>query len=708
MEIAECGAACLSMVMGYYNKWIPMSKLRIDCGVSRDGSNAKNILRAARNFGFTAKGFKFEPEDLKKKGMFPCIIHWNFNHFVVLKGFRGNKAYINDPENGSTSVSMEEFDKAFTGVTILITPGEEQTEEGARKSIFSHALERMEGAWGVAAFLTVVMAVSYIIGIINPLLTRVFVDRILSGTDENWLMPYLAIMLSVAVIYIIAMIIERAYKLRVNGKLSVMGSTSYMWKILNLPLEFFSQRSSEEIIIKHSMNAEISRTIVNTFAPLVFGSIMMLLYLFVMLRQSVILTVVALLALVINFFVTSIVSSRNVNRMRRQMRDVAKLSTATVGGIAMVESIKTNGAENGFFETWAGYQAAANTGEVYHSGRNATLGFIPEFITGLANLIVLFLGTAFIMNGEFTIGMILAFQGFMSVFLSPSNAVMAADSAILRMKTEMESIEDVMAYPEDEYLSIDKARSAEKEEENFNKLSGKVEINNLSFGYSKLSEPLIKDFSMKLETGSRVAIVGRSGCGKSTIAKLMSGLYKPWDGQILFDGKPIYDIDRSVFTGSVAVVDQDIILFDDTIENNIKMWDDTIEDFEMILAARDAQLHEDIMGRSGGYQYVIAEGGKDLSGGQRQRLEIARVLASDPSIIILDEATSALDARTEYEVIKSIKARGITSVVIAHRLSTIRDCDEIIVMDRGEIVQRGNHDTLMAEGGLYAELIADE
>jgi ABC-type bacteriocin/lantibiotic exporter with double-glycine peptidase domain len=371
----------------------------------------------------------------------------------------------------------------------------------------------------------------------------------------------------------------------------------------------------------------------------------------------------------------------------------------------MIETIKASGAENGFFEKWAGYQASVNTQKVKYTKLNQYLGMIPPMISTLTNTVILITGVYLVMEGIFTVGMVMAFQGFLGSFLSPAHKFISAGQMLQEMRTSMERIEDVMKYPTDKLCE---QASDEGDTDTYAKLSGHVELKNVTFGYSRLSEPLIKDFHLTLTPGKRIAIVGMSGCGKSTIAKLISGLYQPWSGEILFDGKPISAIDRSVFTGSLAVVDQEIILFEGTIADNIKMWDTSIEDFEMILAARDAQIHDDIMQREGGYHYKLTEGGKDFSGGQRQRLEIARVLAQDPTIVILDEATSALDAKTEYEVIRSIKDRGITCVVVAHRLSTIRDCDEILVMDNGVVTERGTHDELYARGGLYTRLVTSE
>ena len=704
MEALECGAASLAMVMAYYDKWVPLEQVRSDCGVSRDGSNAKNVLLAARNYGFEAKGYRYEPESLKEEGEFPCIVHWDFNHFVVLNGFKNGKVYINDPARGNVVISEKQFDESFTGICLMIKPGEGFVPSGKRKSVLRFALSRLNGAKTAIAFVAITTIISYLFSIINPVMSQIFMDRLLSRENPEWLNPYILFMCALACIEIIASIISTLYSLKINGKMSTVGSTSYMWKVMKMPMEFFSQRMVGDILQRESTNASIAATLVNTLAPLLLNMIMMFFYLFVMINYSPVLTLIGIVTLVLNLFMSRYISEKRMNLTRVVLRDSGKLSSTTLSGISMIETIKSAGAENGFFQKWAGYQASVNYQSVKFSKTNSYLMMIPSFFSSLANYAVLFLGVYYAMTSSFTLGMIMTFQGVLSSFMSPAMTLVNAGQTIQEMRTEMERIDDVMQYPEDPYVK-DKPYS---EDEDYSKLSGNIELNNVTFGYSKLAEPLIKDFSMSLKTGQRVAFVGASGCGKSTLSKLISGLQIPWSGDITFDGKHIDEIDRSVFTGSLAVVDQDIILFEDTIANNIKMWDNTIEDFEMILAARDAQIHDDIMQRQDGYQHKLTEGGKDLSGGQRQRLEIARVLAQDPSIIILDEATSALDAKTEYDVVKAIKDRGITCIVIAHRLSTIRDCDEIIVLDHGKVVERGTHDELYALNGYYTQLVTSE
>ena len=704
MEALECGAASLTMILAYYGKWIPLEQVRADCGVSRDGSNAKNILKAARSYGLNAKGYRYEPEGLKENGKFPCIIHWNFNHFVVLDGFKGSKAYLNDPAKGSYSVPMEIFDKSFTGICLMFDPAENFEPGGAPKSVLMFAKKRLKEAETAMVFVAVTTLITALLGIITPAFSRIFMDRLLTGENPEWFLPFIFALGGISVIQLIVEWIKAVYSLKINGQLSAVGSTAYMWKVLRMPMEFFSQRMAGDIQQRQRMNATVAQSLVETFAPLALNTVMLVFYFVVMLRYSPILTLVGVASVVINLVVSKIISNKRINITRVQMRDAGKLAGSTVAGIEMIETIKASGAENGFFEKWAGYQASVNTQQVRFERLNQYLGMIPELVSSLANIAVLILGVYFTINGKFTVGMIMAFQGFLSSFTAPAQTLISAGQTLQEMRTQMERVEDVMEYPTD----VNCSRDGISEDAEYSKLSGSVELKNVTFGYSRLAEPLIRDFNLTLKTGSRVAFVGTSGCGKSTLSKLISGLYKPWEGEILFDGKPIEEIDRSVFTGSLAVVDQDIILFEDTIANNIKMWDGSIEDFEIIMAARDAQLHEDIMQREGGYSYKITEGGKDFSGGQRQRMEIARVLAQDPTIIILDEATSALDAKTEFEVVSAIKDRGITCIVVAHRLSTIRDCDEIIVLDNGEVVERGTHDELYAKGGVYTQLVTNE
>ena len=705
MEALECGAACLCMVMAYYDKWVPLEQVRRDCGVSRDGSKAGNILKAARSYGFTAKGYRFEPETLRAKGRFPCIIHWDFNHFVVCDGFRGNKVYLNDPAKGDYAVTLEKFDESFTGICLMIEPGEEFVPGGEPKRVTDFAKKRLRGAGGALAFVVITSVISTLVGIVSAGFSRVFLDELLTQDQPGWFLPFLIGLIVIAFIQIAAGWIGAIYSLKLDGKMAVVGNSTYMWKVLHLPMEFFSQRMAGDVQQRKESNASIAGQIVNTLAPLALNTVMMVFYLVVMIRYSWMLTLVGIASVVLQLFVSRYISKKRVNITRVMMRDSGKLAAATVSGVEMIETIKASGSENGFFEKWSGYQASVNTQTVRFEKLNQYLGMIPSAIAGIMNTAVLILGVWLAMTGSFTPGMIFAFQGFLASFIAPAGQLISAGQTMQEMRTSMERIEDVMEYPLDPvFAESDK----QKEDGDFDKLSGSVVMKNVSFGYSPLEPPLIEGFDLDLKQGQRVAFVGTSGCGKSTLSKLISGLYQPWSGEILFDGKPINEIDRSVFTGSVAVVDQDITLFEDTIANNIKMWDNSIEDFEMIMAARDAQIHEDVMQREGGYQYRLSEGGKDFSGGQRQRLEIARVLAQDPTIIILDEATSTLDAKTEYEVVNSIKNRGITCIVIAHRLSTIRDCNEIVVLDHGKVVERGTHDELIALDGAYKQLVTSE
>ncbi len=709
LESLECGPASLSMLMAYYGKWVTLEQLRVDCGVTRDGSKAKNIYLAAQSYGLEAKAFTMSPQKLRETGQFPCIIHWNMNHFVVLCGFRGGYAYINDPALGERKLSLQEFDNSFTGVVLFMAPSADFEPSGKRRSSFCYMQKRFAGLGAAAVFVLLTSALSYLFGIVNSVTSRIFMDVFLGDTGRSGLYIFVLILAVLAALQLVTAWGQAVYSLKINSKMAAIDDSKYMWKVLHLPMEFFTQRLAGDIQSRMRLNAEIADTLVNVVTPLVLNTFMAVFYLILMLKQNITLTVLGLIAVLLNVITAKIVSARRIGFTRVQMRDEGRLAATALTGISMVETLKASGAENGFFAKWAGLQASANAMEVKINKNDYRLGMLPVFFAELVNYIVLIAGVWLIMQGKFTLGSIVMFQGFLTSFLSPAKTVIETGQTVQELVTKIERVEDVMEYRDDPAVSAGaETAGAETAGAEIAKLRGEIELRDVSFGYSRFDRPLLDGFSLHIEPGKRIAIVGASGCGKSTIAKLLSGQYSPQRGEILFDGKPREAYPRAVMTGSIAVVDQDIILFDDTIENNIKFWDDSIKDFEVILAAKDAQIHADIMALQGAYRHKLVGGGRNLSGGQRQRIEIARALAQDPTIVILDEATSALDAKTENAVVKAISDRGITCVAIAHRLSTVRDCDEIVVLQDGKVAERGTHEELMRLGRIYAELVAEE
>ena len=711
MEALECGAACLTMILAYFGRWVPLEQVRTDCGVSRDGSRASNILKAARSYGLKAKGMTFSTKGLRKKNPFPCIIFWNFNHFVVLKGFSGKHAYINDPARGQITVPIDEFDQCFTGIVLVFEKTDAFEEGGQKPDTKRFARERMRGAGPAIAFVMLSAAITSGATILNTSLGQVFIDRILSGKNPDWLLPLTGIMLALAVIAGVVSVLNAVYLVRIQGKLAVVSSSRFMRHLLHLPISFYAQRMVGDLQQRQAMNESIAFTLIAQLAPVLVSSVMLILYLIIMIRYSVLLTIVGIVTVLLNAFVAHYISKKRVNIARAEAIDMGKLYATTVGGIEMIETIKAAGAENGYFGRWAGFQASTNEGMVRITRITTYLGILPQILTELANIAVLVLGIWLIVQGEFTQGELLAFTGFLMAFMAPVNQLINLGKMVQEMQTQMERVEDVLRYPVDvsedaalepiENLSLDDSPAHDK-------LHGQVDLEGVTFGYSPLEPPLIEDFDLHLEPGQWIALVGGSGCGKSTVAKLVSGLYEPWSGEVKFDGTPIKDIPRPILRGSLAVVDQDIVTFDDTVSDNVKLWDRSIEDYEVILACRDAGIHDLIASRDHGYSSRVMPGGSNFCGGLLQRLEIARVLAQDPTIIILDEATSALDAQTEAEVIKRIRDRGISCIVVAHRLSTIRDCDEIIVLDEGKVVERGTHDQLLSRNGAYAELVRND
>lgn len=703
LEALECGAACVCMIAAYYKKWIPLTQVRSDCGVSRDGSVAKNMLNAARSYGFESAGYRLEPAAIGSIKL-PAIIHWNFNHFVVLTGYddKRGKYFLNDPARGRVTVTAEEFDAAFTGIVLTMTPTPEFKPEGKPKGVWGFAKKCLKGAlipFALAVFLSIM---GDLISAASPAISRVFVDNLMSGKNPEWLMPFLGIMLIVLVLQVLVGIINSVYWLKIQGKFALSSNAEFMWHVLRLPLDFFSQRNVGDVVSRQQSTSNIALMLIGRISPLFSGIVSLFFYLFIMIKYSPILTIIGISGAVINMVLAKFMSEKMVDLQRGLMPTQGKLMSATYNSFEMIETIKATGAESGYFARWAGYMAKNNNANVAVSRYAQYIAPIPGLVDSMSKLVLTFSGIYLIMRGEFSLGMLTAFTAYLGMFLAPIGSLVSLYQSYVGIKCEMERVEDVLDYPAD----VEGEISTDAKDDS--KLLGAVEVENLTFGYGKLAKPLLNDFSMSLKPGQWTAIVGGSGSGKSTVAKLVTGLYKPWSGTIKFDGKTKAEIDPYRFHTSVAMVDQDKIMFHDTIKNNIRMWDKSIEDFAVTLAARDSDIHEAIIERPDGYDHVLKEGGADFSGGQCQRMEIARAIAQEPTLIILDEATSALDAKTEQIVMENIRKMGCSCIVIAHRLSTIRDCDEIIVLDKGNVVERGKHDELMANGGKYKELVITE
>ena len=702
LEEQEGGAACLDMILAYYKKWIRLEQVREDCGVSRDGIQPELLVHAAEGYGLSCSLEAVSFDELKKQKTFPIISVLNNSQYVVLCGFGRKGVYLNHPSKGKIVISEEDFRNKYSGESFLLKPGPDFVCEGRRNGTVDYIMDFIRENRRIVVLLFITGVLATFGGIVSPIFHRIFTDEVLAGNRRSWYPDILFAFVAVLVFELVAGILNQILLIRSKGKVTAVKNASYMRHIFYLPMDFFMRRKTGDLSNRQEQNNTIVDTFISSFIPQIMNIILLLFYITVMLSYNVMLTVIGIVSTVANLLLM-----KRIGSMRKQINEVyfqckANLDATTVSGIDMIDTIKATGAENAFYERWSGYQASMINAQVVTLKKTSVLANVPAFITSLSENIIMFMGFVLIIHGAFTAGMILTFFQLMKAMTKPVDQLVDAGENLDAMSAAIDRVNDVMNYPEEAQTDID---DSSVDYEKVKKLGGSIELKDISFGYSRGAEPLIEDFNLTLTPGKRVAIVGESGSGKSTIAKMIAGLNKPWGGEILYDGKRIEEIPRVLFKASVALVDQEVALFNDTIANNIKMWDNSIEDYEMIISARDAGIHDQIRRRSGGYNMIVEPRGANLSGGEKQRIEIARVLSNEPSILVMDEATSALDARTEYEISEYIHDRGITCIIVAHRLSTIRDCDEIIVMDHGKVVQRGTHEELMKIEGHYRKLV---
>jgi NHLM bacteriocin system ABC transporter peptidase/ATP-binding protein len=704
MEAVECGAASLAMVLAHHGRHLPLEELRIACGVSRDGSRASNLLKAARSYGLTAKGMQMDTAALAEVRA-PAILFWEFNHYVVYDGTgrrlgrRG--VHINDPGKGRRFVPMEDFDTAFTGVVLVMEPGPDFRGGGRGPGVLGAMPARLRGTSGTmpAAVLASLLLVA--VGAAVPALSRTFIDQYLIGGRSSLLGVLFASMGAAVVLTVLLTWLQQANLLRGRIISSTLSSARFLRHLLRLPVTFFSQRSPADLVQRLQSNDAVAETLARDLTAAGVDAVVVVLYAVLLYTYDPQLTAVGIGVALLNVVAMRVVIRLRATRTAKLRADTARLTNTAYTGLQLIETMKATGGEDGYFRKWAGQHATTMEEQQRLGVPSAWLGVVAPTLAMLNSALILWIGGLRAVEGHVSVGLLVAFQALVTRFTAPITRLNGVAGRIQDFAADVARLKDVENFRADPLYARSGTGGSTR------RLRGHVELENVTFGYSPLDKPLLTGFSLTVGPGQQVALVGGSGSGKSTVSRLISGLYAPWEGAIRIDDRRLEDLPRGALAASVSFVDQDVFLFEGTVRDNVALWDPSVPDDAVVAALQDAALYDVVARRPGGIHSRVEQDGRNFSGGQRQRLEIARALVRRPSILVLDEVTSALDAETEQTVMDNLRRRGCACVVIAHRLSTVRDSDEIVVLEHGTIVERGRHEALVAAGGPYAALVRE-